>query len=67
VKVILNNINEGMTRLMDAPASVRTFVCKLYSDDRIKGPLWKVYETQTYDPATGTVLIDGVSFRVEEK
>lgn len=65
MKTVLTPIRKGMDRIMDAPQPVRAFVCKLYSDDKIKGPLWKVYETQEYDPKTGTVVIDGVSFKVE--
>lgn len=67
MRTTLNPIREGMTRLMDAPQHARAFVCRLHSDDKILGPLWKVYETQEYDPKTGTVIIDGVSFKVEEE
>lgn len=59
-------IREGMERIMNAPQSVRAFVYRLHRDDKIRGPLWKVYETQEYDPKTGTVSIDGASFKVEE-
>ena len=51
-------------KLLDAPLHVRAFVCDLYLKDAIKGPLWKVYETQEYDLDTDTATIDGVAFKV---
>ncbi len=54
-------------KLLNAPQRVRAFVCDLYLKDRIKGPLWKVYETQEYDQETDTVTIHGVPFKIEEE
>lgn len=53
-------------KIMNAPNRVRAYVCDLHRHDRIKGPGWKVYETEEYDPATDTVNIHGVVFRVED-
>jgi hypothetical protein len=53
-----------MVKLMNAPQRARGYVCALYFQDRIKGPLWKVYETEEYDPETDTAHIHGKAFQI---
>ncbi len=48
--------------LLNAPQHIRAFVAKLYREDKIKGPLHKVYEHGIYDEDSGEIIIDGVKF-----
>ncbi len=52
--------------LLNAPQHIRAFVAKLYREDKIKGPLHKVYEHGTYDETAHEVFIDGVGFKTPE-